>query len=274
MTERRRRRLTGRPSSKSSEGKVAYGQAIEATTQAIGARAQRYRSLVVAVALTISGSFVAALIMWSWRPLLAVGMILPLYGAFALVDGSLLLGWQRQLLDLWVEYRLDLRPLRDVLSGFPGMPPRTLEGMLSMLPLPRAANATELRSQAFRRAVAFVMREYYAHQHIRTLLVAASHVVAVLCIGAAVVRWWSIPLLGLVVIPLLLALGTARLAISQGRWCREVVAWRQAGLEAESVKQALADLELGSGFEAFVERHREILDQEAVKPLPRHPQTS
>lgn len=229
-----------------------YQVAIDATQRTIDARARAYRNLVIAVTLTLITPIVIALITWSWLPLLGLGLIFPLYDVFAVSDGQLVLAWQRHVLSLWTDQQLDFAPLRDALRGVPRMPTRTLDGMLTTLPLPSSPNAPEVRAQPLRRVVAFVARESHVMQHVRFLLSAVVRLVSLVLIVLAVALGSWLPLLGLLAIPLALATGAAWTALARRRWSTQIAAARAAGFDCAQLRRELGTVQCGDAAEPFI----------------------
>ena len=147
----------------------AYRSAIDATTDAIRGRARRYRNLVVSVSIVLVGTILVALITWSRLPLLLLAVAVPLYVGFAIDDARRLLSWQQQVLELWTEAQIDLRALSNTLGSVPGLPQRTVDGMLTLVPLPATAAAAEPRRVEIRRALAFVAREAHTVEQVQAL---------------------------------------------------------------------------------------------------------
>jgi hypothetical protein len=234
-----------------------YQQAIDATIQTIRLRAQRYRNLVVAVAVTLVVSILTALVTWSWHPLLGLTAIVLWYGAFALGDARLALAWQRRILDLWANQQLDLRPLRDALKAIPAMPVRTLDGMLTMLPTPTAATSAETRSGVLRRATAVAAHEAHAVQQVQALLTASLRLITVISLVLALTIRSVIPLASLLAIPLLLGIAAMRRELGRRRWRFEIAAARTAGVDAGQLRRQLEAFQRTDAFAPFI---RQVVD--------------
>jgi uncharacterized protein (DUF983 family) len=112
----------------------AYKTAIDLTTQAIDNRARYFRNQIVSVVLVGAVSIAVAAYAWTLWPLIFLLLVIPLCGAFLLLDGRLLGNWRSQLLASWAKRELDLWPFRDAMAAIPTLPKATLQGMLAMLP--------------------------------------------------------------------------------------------------------------------------------------------
>lgn len=230
---------------KGDEESLPYRLAIDRTLEALGARRRAYRTLAAAAAVILTASPLTALLLRLWWPLLGATLLVPLYLAYAVNDAQLLLGWQRFVLALWSQKRVDSGPFRDALRGRPGLPARTLEGMLDLLPAPPPEGATETRSSAARRAISFVALESHALKQTRSLVVGAVRLLTLVCVALAMVLPSPLPLIGLAAVPLLLVAGSARSALGRRRWRTEIATARAAGLEPARLRQGLTSLLAG-----------------------------
>jgi hypothetical protein len=188
-----------------SEHRSVYQTALAATAKTIRKRAWWYRNLVVSVAVVLVGSTLTALVLRSAQPLLACVAIVPLFAVFLLVDARLVIGWQAQMLDLWVNEQLELTSLRDALVAMPAIPPRTLNGMLALLPIPETTSR-EIRSAAARRAVARLSREIQVALVVRSTLGATIRLVIISGAVLAILNSSTRPLLTAFAISLVLGI--------------------------------------------------------------------
>lgn len=225
--------------------RLPYQEAMRATAGVIHTRARWYRNLVAGVAAVLLGSVLAALIAWSLAPLAGLLAVVPLCGAFFVLDGRLVLGWQRKVLSLWAEQDLDLNPLRDALTGMPMLPPRTLGGMLDLLPKARDGTPSEPRSRAARRALAVAAGEIHTAQVVRRLAGAVARLLGFLCIVLAILWRSPAPLLGLLAVPVLLAGPKVHFALRLYAWRREMALLRPAAGGAEAVRKLVMGTDWG-----------------------------
>jgi hypothetical protein len=216
-----------------------YQLAIDRTQRTIDARAAAYRNLVVVVTVVLIGPIAAALLLRSWLPLVGMGALALLYCVFVIHDSRLVLGWQREMLRLWTEQQVDLKPLHDALNAVPQMPKRTLHGMLTMLPAPAAP---EVLVPSMLRVVAFVAHETHAARHLQALLTATGRLIAIFSLLYAAALGSLLPLLGLSAVPLLVAVGAARNAIVRRRWRAEIAAARTAGVDYRELRDRVQAL--------------------------------
>src|SRR5262245_2128679 len=107
-------------------------EAVEATRQTIEARSRLYRNLVVAVVATVTGTVGVSLLLWSPRPLAALASLVPMCGAFLLLDGRLVEAWLRTVLTRWDSDSFRLSDLKGLLQAYRYIPQRSLMGMLAL----------------------------------------------------------------------------------------------------------------------------------------------
>jgi hypothetical protein len=112
------------------------GQVFHSTLRTIERRSSWYRTLVVAVVLVCSSSIGAALVMWSWLPILGLWLCIPMTGVFLFVDAREVRRWHDHALAGWLAGSVGLLELKQGLEMYPRIPSLTLAGMLSTLPEP------------------------------------------------------------------------------------------------------------------------------------------
>ncbi len=192
------------------------------TAAVLTRRARRYRDLVVLVVLIGFAAPGAALLLWSWQPLLGWLLVVPACGAFVTLDARAVARWRAALLDGWVAGTLDLDAVRDGLTGIKLLPPATLAGMLDPLPTRARLGCFPDPKPPVREALAATVSAIDAALVRRTALAGCAATVTLSLLAAAAVAgsWW--PLAGL---PVSLALSRAARRIGSAptrRWLRRV----------------------------------------------------
>lgn len=107
---------------------------MERLRDCITARARLYRNLVVAVALGLSATVVAAAVLGSVRPLLGLLALPAVVLAHAARDAAAVHAWLADVIDDWAGQALQLDLLRAMVAKVPMLPAPTVAGMLDMLP--------------------------------------------------------------------------------------------------------------------------------------------
>jgi hypothetical protein len=220
-----------------------YPAALAATRETFTRRAARYRNLVVAVVLIGFVAPVAAVVLWSWRPLLGWLLVVPVSAAFFALDARSVARWRAALLDGWAAGTLSLDSLRDGLTAIRQLPPATLAAMLAPLPTRARLDRSADLSSETREAVAATVRAIDAAVVRRTALAAIAVAVgaAGLAAAAAAGSWW--PLAGLPV-ALALNLVARRIGSRPPRgWVRRVRDLRGRGLDAAAFAELAGRLD-------------------------------
>lgn len=144
---------------------------IRVTEQSLRARARLFRSFVLANAAIV---FLAAILAVAIRSLVAAAVILiliPLTGAYFLLDTRILYSWQQNVLGMWESGTVNLKAIRSVLRKYPFPLRRSVAGMISILPAATVENegapqrrqtvsrkaAQELRKQQYRTAIVLLL---------------------------------------------------------------------------------------------------------------------
>lgn len=184
----------------------AYRAAIAQTTAVVEQRARTFRNQIVAVVVTVALMIAWALVTRSFVPLAGVSVLLPICGAFLLVDSHLVEGWRAELLQSWTTGVLDLGPYRAAIRANPALPKATVEGMLATLPSGGTLTSEREISPAARQAIADrLLAKHHAERAALAAKTAAGTLAASLTVVAMAMRRWE-PLLGLVVVPMIAAL--------------------------------------------------------------------
>ena len=178
-----------------SESTHGLKEAVSITTQAIDARAARFRNLVIVVVGVAIISMVWAVFRMSWQPLLALLILMPLCAAFLYLNIALVNHWQEQIVDMWVRKLLDL----DIFSC-------TLKSMFCPLRNNQNALTSGQIPPATRKALAMTLKTISRCQNDRTAFVAFAYILCCTFLALAGIRWSLPPLLGLLfVLPLIAA---------------------------------------------------------------------
>lgn len=112
-----------------------YAVVIDATRLALTERAAAYRNLVVVVVLIVVVAVALAIGAGRWWPLSILSALPAAVLTFAWRDAALLRRWRAAILQAWSANALRLDVLAMTLRQVPGLPPETLAGMLTALPL-------------------------------------------------------------------------------------------------------------------------------------------
>lgn len=177
-----------------SEGPVLL-QAVRATVTTIETRARIYRWAVVCVAMALVGPILLALAFLSWRPLPYVALLVPVVGAFLVIDSRTVLSWQRRVLHMWLSGDLGLSDLRQTVQAMRHVPAGTVAGMLDRLPPSEPPQQfdrlpTDSKASVAERCVARTSR-----QDRRTLLSTAGATLLVCSVAVTVSLQAATPLL-------------------------------------------------------------------------------
>lgn len=216
--------------------------ALSGTRLSLECRSARYRNLVVCVSLIGLAALIAALALWSPRPLLAWLLIVPVCGSFLIRDARAVARWRADLLEGWVAGTLDLDALREGLTSIKILPAATIAGMVDPLP-------TRARLQCFpdpkplvRAALAATVLGIDRALIVRTAVAALALTVTIVlvAVAAAIGSWW--PLVGL---PLSFAhsIAARRIGSRPSRsWLRTMTSCRDRGLNPPQFTELAARL--------------------------------
>ncbi len=194
-----------------------FSQALQLTQQTIQTRAHRYRNLVVLTTIINLLSFLLALIQFSWRPLLGLLSLIPLYSLFIYRDHLLLNHWQKQLLDFWIQEHLDLQHFITTITHFRHLPSRTLTSMLNML-LPESIYTLKNLSLPLRQALGLILQLISRSQNRQMLLSTIMITIGVMVLAGSLLLWSWLPLLILLLIPLVKITGYGLNRLELSRW--------------------------------------------------------
>ena len=122
------------PNDKNREAdKPVLLEAIDTTLRAIQERAGLYRNLVVAVSLVSVLSVCSAVFLRQWLALAGLIILVPLTGAYLLLDTRLLRLWRARIVEMVRSRGLDVTTFTKIISGFRQVPPNSLRVMISLL---------------------------------------------------------------------------------------------------------------------------------------------
>jgi len=108
--------------------------AIEVTLRTIEERARLYRNLVVAVSAVSVLSVLFAVFFRQWLALAGLIVLVPLTGAYLILDSRLLRLWRAGIVQMLRMRGLDVTAFSKTISGFRHVPPNSLNAMISTLP--------------------------------------------------------------------------------------------------------------------------------------------
>ncbi len=210
-----------RPDTEASSSR--HAQAIRLTTQAIDKRGALYRYLVVAVVLVGFASLIWALIRWSWWPLLGLISLVSLCSAFFCLDVYLVNRWRRQVLEMWIQGRIEVDNFCDTMMNLRVLPERTLQGLLDTLPAEKKLGIREKVSPSMRNAVVLTISIIHACQFNRTISVTAAYTLAsIFALCTALYHSWG-TLVGLLLIPVVIVLCQGSTFLRFRKWKKQIL---------------------------------------------------
>jgi hypothetical protein len=194
-----RKRSKQTDSAPEPEPASCYRTAIQFTTTLIDARSARFKRLVIGFVSVGLVSLLLALILGSGLPLLGLLFLPPLVGGFLCADTLLVNQWREHIMTLWAREQIDLPVVVETIRVVPGMPDKTLAGLLGSLP--RMDSPDLSVPAALRQALLLTQQalDHFQVQHV--LLTTALYSIGLLSFVVALVAGSGLPLLGLVFIP-------------------------------------------------------------------------
>jgi hypothetical protein len=132
--------------------------AIEVTLRTIEERAMLYRNLVVAVSAVSVLSILFAIFFRQSLALAGLIILVPLTGAYLILDSRLLRLWRAGIVEMVRLRGLDVTAFSKTISGFRHLPPNSLNAMISTLP----ASSELTRQQVPRKGPGVVNDEFEA----------------------------------------------------------------------------------------------------------------
>lgn len=178
---------------------MGYRTAIQFTTTLIDARSARFKRLVIGFVSVGLVSLLLALILDSGLPLLGILFLPLLVGDFLCADTLLVNQWREYIMTLWAREHIDLPIMVETIRVVPGMPDKTLEGLLGSLPKMDSPN---LSVPATLRQALLLTQQALDHLQVqRVLLTTALYSIGLLSLVIALLAGSGLPLLGLVLIP-------------------------------------------------------------------------
>jgi hypothetical protein len=118
--------------------------AIEVTLRTIEERARLYRNLVVGVSAVSVLSVLFAVFFRQWLALAGLIILVPLTGAYLILDSRLLRLWRAGIIEMMRLRGLDVTAFSKTISGFRHVPPNSLNAMISMLPASQELTGQQL----------------------------------------------------------------------------------------------------------------------------------
>lgn len=207
--------------------------ALQLTTRAIDRRAFHFRNLVVLLVAVALGCGVAALVRWSWRPLVGWLSIVPLCGGFLVLDNFLVSRWQARILAMWVDGALHVEDFAQSILSLRMLPGATLRGMLAMLPASGEGAPVDRLPRPARELLAQLYASFHQGPRDYSVVFSVAYTICVASLAAAMLKWDWRPLVGCLAIPLALLAGHSLNLLRQRR-CREIVdRARDAGIDLQ-----------------------------------------
>lgn len=222
----------------------ASKNALQLTTQTIDRRAFHFRNLVILLVVIVLGCLIAALVQWSWRPLVGWLAVMPLCGAFLVFDNYLVGRWQRQMLKLWADGALHVEDFAQSILALRLLPGATLRGMLALLPSTGDGPSMDRLPATTRDYVARLYGCFHQGARDYSAAFALAYSVSVIGIAWALFAWDSRPLLGCLAIVAAFAVGRSLNAMRL-RHCREIV--EQARAEGIDLHELAGNLAASPG---------------------------
>jgi len=223
---------------------ATYREAVDLTTRTVAVRARAYRNLVVVVVGAVVLPMLAALIMWSWRPLAGPLVLVPLCAAFVSFDTWLVSRWRQRILWLWASGNLDLVTFGEMATSVRALPTPTLKAMLSSLPpftVPLPGQATA--PVAMRESLVTMAGGIDAQQSYRMIATAVAVTATVAAVAAGVVAGsWDL-MLSVALAPLVVVAGRTVARRTLRRSVPERVKVQEAGLDPKALAAAAALLD-------------------------------
>jgi len=174
-------------------------RAVRATVAVLETRARVYRWAVVSVAMAFVVPIVLTIVSLSWRPLASIALLVPVVGAFLVIDSRIVFAWQRHVLHLWVSADFGLSDIRQTVQAIRYLPSGTIVGMLDRLPRADSPYDDEQSSALGRASLAESSLEGVRRQDRRTLLSVIGATLLDCSAAAGVSIHGAAPLLGVAV---------------------------------------------------------------------------
>ena len=244
---------------------TATRQAVQLTGQTLRARLISYRVVVIAVGMFVLASLVGAVAWLSWLPLLGTLLLLPVGDLFFCRDANLVGRWQRRILDLWAAEQVDLDIFAHTVRSYKMLPPNMVQGMLQSLPAQKKGTSV---APVMRKALSLTVEAINRSQTDRPLFAVLAYTTGLACLSWALVEWSWLPLVGLLGVPLLRAVGAGLVRWRFRRCKRHLLGLLSQELELQSFVEAAVHLE----WEGIADRHRDRLLQSLLNA--HHPRRS
>jgi prepilin signal peptidase PulO-like enzyme (type II secretory pathway) len=180
-----------------------YRTLLDCTSEVLAVRAERFRNLVISVAVVTLLSVAGAATLLSLRPLSGLLLLVPAYGTFLWRDSWVLERWRAQLGDAWAREGIDFRGFRQALKANPVLPPGSVQGMLATLPEAGDLSSEQAVEAGTRQAVVVALGARDDCHTSALACRAAAYAIGAGAVVAAIVLWAWAPLLALGLVPVL-----------------------------------------------------------------------
>ncbi len=185
-------------------GSTDYVRVMEGLRQAVRRRVVAYRALVIAVSLVIWGALLWALFARRFSPLLALLSLPAIVVLYFLADALIVRRWIADVMHRWQAGVVRIDAVREMLKGAPGLPQRTVNGMLGSLPSFDEPGDEPVTGPARAVLATGAMVVYTERTEQRLLIAALVAAVPIALAGAALrSRWLVILPLPALIVPLL-----------------------------------------------------------------------
>ncbi|MBN1758546.1 MAG: hypothetical protein JW863_09525 [Chitinispirillaceae bacterium] len=205
-------------------------QSIDLTTSTIDRRSFHFRNTVIAVVVVAAASFVAALILRSWRPLTALFLLPSIVGYFIMTDTLLVGKWRKTVINHWGTGAIELNAYIQTIAMMKSIPKATIEGMFQLLP--QKSGSIPKEKEGLRRALAETDHAIMTVHTIRTLLTLSVYGALPIVIGVSLLMHSFIPLCG-IALPVITLIITLSLEWNRWRRWRRIMTTRIAGNEID-----------------------------------------
>jgi hypothetical protein len=233
-----------------SISRAAFRESHTTTVALLGARARRYRCLVIAVPAVIFVSVIWAAIQWSPLPFLALLSLPFLCGLFFSLDALSVNRWRTHILSYWLAGRLDIDDFCYALTSMKHLPTNTVAAMLASLPTRPVPAAPGLRQ-----GLAATLKCIHSCQVARIISTTVGWAVGTASVAAAIISGAWVACFGVLLVVPVLGAGGAWRVLQLRRWRHEIRSLFQDSEALSVFVEAAARLD----WESIKERRKSAL---------------
>lgn len=227
----------------SARSPVATKEAVLISARTLRDRLFRFRILCIAGGLISLLCLIGSVIFGIWMILAGALALFTLCGLFNCRDLTRVNRWQQDILNLWVQDRLELDAFSKTILPTPGVSQGILHGMLNALPT---------RSRGFppmapnlRNATALSMRILNRCMNDRMALVTLAYSTAVGSLAWAASTWSSQPVAGCLLVPLVLGVLPVSTDLRLRHWRRQIPPLVRQGVDRREFVEVARRLDWG-----------------------------